>query len=166
MILLSKMAHTVYKNKKNHQRIAHNLVWLPIAIIGFIVLLLGLTWFIHPEPWLLDRVLNEALIRTSFQKLFSASINRYLPTYFKVIYKFLGLCLIATGFVTLSYVNITRLGTRSSRKHLYTLFFLIFVGVYYLIFMYFSLSLFKPILHILTLLYFISVVSSLFLKEK
>ena len=160
------MAHTVYKNKKNHQRIVHNLVWLPIAIIGFIVLLLGLTWFLHPEPWLLDKAPNEALIGTSFQKLFSISINRYLPTYFKLIYKSLGLCLMATSLVTLSYINITRLGTRSSRKHLHTLFFLILAGVYYLIFTYLSLSPFKPILYVLTLLYFLSVVSSLFLKEK
>jgi len=160
------MAHTAYKNKKNHQRLAHNLVWLPVAIIGFIVLLLGLTWFLHPEPWLLDRAPKEALIGTSFQKLFSAPTNRYLPTYFKVIYKSLGLCLITTSLVTLSYLNITRLGTRSSRKHMHTLFFLILVGVYYLIFTYLSLSPFKPILHILTLLYSVSVVSSLFLKEK
>ena len=160
------MAHTVYKNKKNHQRIAHNLVWLPIAIIGFIVLLLGLTWFLHPEPWLIDRVPNEALIGTNFQKLFSASINRHLTLYLKVIYKSLGLCLIATSLVTLSYLNITRLGTRSSRKHMHTLFFLILAGVYYLIFTYLSLSPFKPILYILTLLYVVSVISSSFLKEE
>ena len=160
------MVHTVYKNKKNHQRIVHNLAWLPIAIIGFIVLLLGLTWFLHPEPWLLDKAPNEALIGTSFQKLFSTSINRYLPTYFKLIYKSLGLCLMATSLVTLSYLNITRLGTRSSRKHLHTLFFLILAGVYYLIFTYLSLSPFKPILYILTLLYVVSVISSSFLKEE
>ena len=160
------MVHSVYKNKKNHQRIAHNLVWLPIAIIGFIVLLLGLTLFLHPEPWLLDRAPNETLIGTSFQKLFSASINHYLPTYLKVIYKFLGLCLITTSFLILSYLNITRLGTRLSRKYLHTLFFLILAGVYYLISTYLSLSPFKPILYILTLLYSVSVISSLFLKEK
>ena len=71
------MAHTVYKNKENHQRIAHNLVWFPIAIIGFVVLLLGLTWFLHPEPWLLDRAPNEALIGTSFQ---SCSLRQLTAT--------------------------------------------------------------------------------------
>ena len=160
------MVHTVYKNKKNHQRIAHNLVWLPIAIIGFIVLLLGLTWFLHPKPWLLDRAPNEALIGTSFQKLFSSSINNHLHLYLKAIHKFLGLCLITISLLTLSYLNITRLGTRSSRKHLYALFFLIFLGTYYLIFTYLPSSPLKPILYILTLLYVVSVVSSLFLKEE
>ena len=160
------MAHTVHRNKENRQRIVHNLVWLPMATIGLVVLLLGLTWFIHPEPWLLDRAPNEALIRTTFQNLFSASINRHLPLYLKVIYKFLGLCLIATSLLTLSYLNITRLGTRSSRKHLYALFFLILLGIYYLIFTYLQSSPLKPILYVLTLLYVFSVVSSVFLKEK
>tara|TARA_B100001250_G_scaffold234135_1_gene200998 strand:+ start:1871 stop:2119 length:249 start_codon:yes stop_codon:yes gene_type:complete len=79
------------------QHIVHNFIWFPIFLIGLVTLALGLIWVFHPEPWLLDKAPNEALIQTTFKNLFSLEINKYLPSYLKVIYQFLGLWLITIG---------------------------------------------------------------------
>ena len=62
-----------------NQRTIHNLTWLPIFIVGIASVGLGGLWCLHPEPWLLDQLPNEILLRTKFSELFSANINVHLP---------------------------------------------------------------------------------------
>ena len=159
------MNHLVYKHRIKSQHIVHNFVFIPIILIGALSFLLGLTWFFHPEPWILDRHPNEALIKTSFTVLFNHSINEYLPEYLKVIYKFLGLWLITIGGLIFSYLYITRLGTQASRNYIYVVLLTTLLGVYYLIFNFLPTSPLKPILYILTLLFLCSFCFSIFLNE-
>ena len=58
------------KNKKMDKRLAHNLTWFPIFLIGILAISLGAVWCVHDEPWLLDKPPNEVLLQTSFDILF------------------------------------------------------------------------------------------------
>jgi len=124
----------------------HNLVLAPIFLISLVVIVMGAAWCIHPEPWLLDRPPNEALLQTSFNNLFSAKINIHLPAYLIVIYKFFGLWLISIGLLILAYTYVTRLGTTLARNIIHTVLFLILIAVYYLVFNFIPTSPFMPIL--------------------
>ena len=128
------------------KRKIHNLVWAPILLISAVVIVLGFTWCLHPEPWLLDRSPNEALLQTSFNKLFSAKVNTHLPDYLIVLYKFFGLWLISIGLLILAYTYVTRLGTTLARNVIHTVLILILVSVYYLVFNFIPTSPFIPIL--------------------
>ena len=57
-------------------------------LIGFSSFLLGLIWLSHPEPWILDRVPNEEILGLSFKELFTSDINKSLPDYLRVVYRF------------------------------------------------------------------------------
>ena len=46
-------------------------------LIGVVVLAFGLIWAFHPEPWLLDKPPNEALLQTTFKNLFIHEINKF-----------------------------------------------------------------------------------------
>ena len=93
------------------QKTIHNFIWAPIFLIGVVFLAFGFIWILHPELWSLDQPANEALLQTSFNKLFLDDANKFLPTYSIVIYRFFGLWLITIGLLVLSYVKITKLGT-------------------------------------------------------
>ena len=91
-----------------NQKTVHNLIWTPIFLIGIVSLAFGLIWIFHPEPWLIDQPANEALLQTSLGQIFSYSAN-----------KFFGLWLITIGLLVLSYVKITKLGTKQARYPIY-----------------------------------------------
>ena len=84
-----------------NKRIAHNLTWGPIFIIGIIACTLGLIGCLHQEPWLLDQTPNEVLIQTSFNALFAEKINSGLSLYLTTLYKFFGMWLITIGSLLL-----------------------------------------------------------------
>ena len=134
------------------QHIVHNFIWFPIFLIGLVTLALGLIWVFHPEPWLLDKAPNEALIQTTFKNLFSLEINKYLPSYLKVIYQFLGLWLITIGLLILAYVKVTRLATAQARNAMYFIMLITLFGIFYLVFTFLPTSPLIPILYILGLL--------------
>mgnify|MGYP003339339772 CR=1 FL=1 len=67
----------------------YKLFRLPLLIIGFIFIIMGLRWIFVDEPWMLDKVANEERLNMTFQKLFSNEINDTLPGYLKQIYRFL-----------------------------------------------------------------------------
>ena len=98
-----------------NQRTIHNLVWFPSFLTGVSALIFGLIWFWHPEPWLIDQSPNEILLQTTYEKLFSFELNRYLPSYLEVIYKFFGLWLITIGLLIITFVRVTKLGTKQAR---------------------------------------------------
>jgi len=54
-----------------NSKILHNLIWMPVFLIGLLTIFLGLGWLLHPEPWILDRLPNEILLKISFEELFA-----------------------------------------------------------------------------------------------
>tara|TARA_Y100001970_G_scaffold107596_1_gene134549 strand:+ start:1203 stop:1652 length:450 start_codon:yes stop_codon:yes gene_type:complete len=146
------------------KRLVHNLIWIPMMIIGFIAIGMGLMWALHKEPWLLDKVPNEILLKKSFKELFSAEINYYLPSYLTLVYKFFGLWLTSLGLLIINYVYVTRMGTKESRFTIYLVLLITLAGIYYLVFSFIPTSPFIPVLYVLTMLYLISLIFSFKLK--
>ena len=140
-----------------NQKTIHNFIWAPILLIGLVSLAFGFIWVLHPEPWLLDQSANEALLQISFNELFSYDANQFLPSYLTVIYRFFGLWLITIGLLVLSYVKITKLGTKQARFSIHSTLFFTLLSMYYLIFKYFPTSPLIPILYIFTLLLGLSI---------
>ena len=140
-----------------NQKTIHNFIWAPILLIGLVSLAFGFIWVLHPEPWLLDQPANEALLQTSFNELFSEDANKFLPSYLIVIYRFLGLWLITIGLLVLSYVKITKLGTKQARVLIHSTLFINLLSMYYLIFKYLPTSPLIPTLYIFTFLLGLSI---------
>lgn len=149
-----------------NQRIIHNLVWVPIFLIGLTALFFGLIWAWHPEPWLIDQLPNEKLLQTTFENLFSLKNNNYLPSYLKVIYKFFGLWLITVGLLILTFVKVTRLGTKQARIPIYSTLFFTLVTLYYLMFVYLETSTLSPVLYVFTFLLGLSTYASTLIREQ
>ena len=149
-----------------NQHIIHNLVWVPIFLIGLTALFFGLIWFWHPEPWLIDQLPNEELLQTTFEKLFSLKNNHYLPSYLKVIYRFFGLWLIAVGLLILTFVKVTRLGTKQARIPIYSILLFTLVILYYLMFTYLKTSPLFPVLYVFTFLLGLSIYASTLIREQ
>ncbi len=148
-----------------NNRIIHNLIWIPIFLIGILVISLGLVWCVHGEPWLLDRSPNEVLLKTSFDILFLEKINNGLPSYLTVIYRFFGLWLLTIGSLIIIYVYVTRLGTKIARNSIYIILIGTLMGIYYLIFTYLPTSPLMPVLYILSLCLFCSIYFSKYLPD-
>ena len=144
------------------RHIFHNLTWIPIFFVGIIAVILGITWLLHPEPWLLDKVPNEILLNTSFDVLFSQSINIKLPDYLLVIYRFFGLWLLSIGVLIITYIYVTRLGTQTSRNSIFLVLTIILIGIYYLVLNYIPSSPLLPVLYFLTFCLF----SSMYFSRK
>ena len=159
------MAHLVYKVKIVNKRIAHNLTWIPIFLIGILTISLGAVWCIHKQPWLLDKSPNEALLQTSFDVLLSEKINIGLPSYLTIVYRFLGLYMLTIGFLIMGYVYITRLGTKIARNYIFLILFVTLSGIYFLILNYLPSSPSIPVLHLLTFCLFLSVFFSKYLPD-
>ena len=74
---------------------------IPLLIIGYTMIVLGIRWMIVDEPWMLDQVANEERLNMTFDKLFNNEINNTLPGYLKQIYRFFGLWVTIIGlFIT------------------------------------------------------------------
>ena len=78
---------------------------IPLLIIGFIFIIMGLRWIFVDEPWMLDRVANEERLNMTFDKLFSSEINETLPGYLKQIYRFFGLWVSIIGLFIVSFLR-------------------------------------------------------------
>ena len=159
------MAHLVYKVKIVNKRIAHNLTWIPIFLIGILTISLGAVWCTHEQPWLLDKSPNEVLLQTSFDVLLSEKINIGLPSYLKIIYRFLGLYMLTIGFLIIGYVYITRLGTKIARNCIFLILLVTLLGIYFLILNYLPSSPSMPVLHLLTFCLSLSVFFSKYLPD-
>ena len=148
-----------------NKRTAHNLTWGPIFIIGVVANILGLAWFIHEEPWLLDQTSNEVLIQTSFSDLFSKKINIGLPLYLTTIYRFFGLYLMTIGSLIIVFVYVTRLGTKTARNCIFLILFVSLLGIYFLVLNYLSSSPLMLVLYFLTFCLSLSVFFSKHLPD-
>lgn len=148
-----------------NQRYIHNFIWIPIFIIGFGNVCFGLVWLLYPEPWMLDQIPNEVLIRTSFDTLFSVEINTYLPDYLKVIYRFFGWWIITIGLLIIIYVQITKMGTYVARNLILGVLLFVLIGIIYMVYIFIPKSPFKLILVLQATFWFISAYSSTLIKE-
>ena len=159
------MAHLVYKVKIVNKRIAHNLTWIPIFLIGILTIFLGAVWCTHEQPWLLDKSPNEVLLQTSFDVLLSEKINIGLSSYLTIVYRFLGLYMLTIGLLIIGYVYITRLGTKIARNCIFLILFVTLLGIYFLVLNYLPSSPLMPVLYFLTFCLFLSVFFSKHLPD-
>ena len=151
------MVLSAYKYSHMNQQTIHNLTWAPIFLVGVAALVFGFIWTLHPEPWLLDQSPNEALLQTTFQNLFLNDVNKFLPSYLVVIYRLFGLWLITIGLLVLSYVKVTKLGTKQARFPIHLTLLITLISMYYLVFKYLPTSPLIPTLYIFTLLLGLSI---------
>ena len=159
------MAHLVYKIKIVNKRIAHNLTWIPIFLIGILTISLGAVWCIHEQPWLLDKSPNEVLLQTSFDVLLSEKTNIGLPSYLTTVYRFLGLYMLTIGSLIIGYVYVTRLGTKTARNCIFLILFITLLGIYFLVLNYLPSSPLMPVFYFLTFCLFLSVLFSKHLPD-
>jgi hypothetical protein len=149
-----------------NNRTIHNFIWIPIFLIGLGAIILGLGWFIHPEPWMLDQLPNEALLQTSFSNLFEADINAHLQDYLQVIYRFFGWWVLSIGILIMTYVQITRMGTTLERNSILGVLLFILIGVTYMVLNFIPLSPFKTVLYVQAALWLLSAYFSTQLKDE
>ena len=110
-----------------NSKLIHNLTMVPFLIIGFMAFLLGVVWLFAPEPWMLDKSANIMLLDESYSNLFSEPINRNLPKYLMLLYRFFGVWVTSLGLLILGFTIVTRMGTTFARvvAQVITLFTLI-----------------------------------------
>ena len=159
------MAHLVCKVKIVNKRIAHNLTWIPIFLIGILTISLGAAWCTHEEPWLLDKLPNEVLLQTSFDVLLLEKTNVGLPSYLRIGYRFLGLWLLTIGFLIMNYIYVTRMGTKTARNSIFLTLITALSGVYYLLLNYLPSSPLILALHFLSFCLILSVFFSRYLPD-
>ena len=148
-----------------NQKTIHNLSWIPLFLIGLGAVGLGLGWLLHPEPWILDKLPNEALLQTSFSNLFAADINTHLQDYLQVIYRFFGWWVSSIGILIMTYVQVTRMGTALARNSILGVLLFILIGVTYMVLNFIPLSPFKIVLYLQAALWLISAYFSTQLKD-
>ena len=149
-----------------NQKIIHNLTWIPLFLLGFGAVVLGLGWLFHPEPWMLDQPPNEAVLQTSFQSLFAADINAHLPEYLLVIYRFFGWWVLSIGLLIMTFVQVTRMGTALARNSILGVLLFMLMGVAYMVCNFIPLSPFKNVLYLQLMMWLISAYFSTQLKDK
>jgi len=147
------------------QKNIHNFTWIPLFLIGFIAAGLGLCWLIHPEPWMMDQLPNEALLQTSFHTLFADDINAHLPDYLLVIYRFIGWWVMSIGLLTMTYIQVTKMGTALARNAILGVLLIILIGIAYMVFNFIPLSPFKIVLYMQSLMWLTSAYFSTKLDE-
>ena len=91
---------------------------IPLLIIGFIFIIMGLGWIFVDEPWMLDKVANEERLNMTFEKLFSNEINYTLPGYLQQIYRFFGLWVSIIGLFIISFAKKKFIENKAIAKNL------------------------------------------------
>ena len=143
----------------------HNLTTIPFLIMGLCAFFLGLGWIFSSEPWMLDKAANTILLDESYENLFSKTINRNLPQYLTLLYRFFGLWVSSLGLLLLSYTIVTRLGSGMARGFLHSTFFITLVGISLIEYVFIPSSPFVYLTIVLWLLWAISVWAGLQLKK-
>ena len=147
------------------QKHLHNISWVPVFFIGLGTIILGASWLFHPEPWLLDQSPNEALVKTAFVELFKENLNKNLPDYLLMLYRFLGWSVVSIGILIIAFVQITRMGSALARNLILIILFIILAGVYYMVFNFLPTSPFKIFMHFFVILWFLSVIGTVGLEK-
>ena len=146
-------------------KLLHNLTTIPFLIMGLCAFFLGMGWLFSSEPWMLDKAANTILLDESYEKLFSEKVNRNLPKYLTLLYRFFGLWVSSLGLLLLSYTIVTRMGSSMARGFLHSTFFLTLVGISIIEYIFIPSSPFVYLTVVLWLLWAISVWAGLQLRK-
>ena len=101
----------------------------PLYFIGAVMIICGVRWLIHPEPWMLDEVANVERLGMTFDSLFEPEINSTLPDYLTQIYRFFGFWVLIIGLL-ISGLSHNMLKSDIGYKLLLILGFMMFFGMY------------------------------------
>ncbi|MBL47066.1 MAG: hypothetical protein CMG56_06215 [Candidatus Marinimicrobia bacterium] len=143
----------------------HNLTMMPFFIIGLSAFFAGFGWILSPEPWLLDESANVILLEESYESLFAANINRNLPEYLTLLYRFFGWWVSLIGLLTFGYTYVTRLGTKVSRTTIHLIYFFGLAGIFLILFKFIPSTPFMYLNTFLTLMWSVSVYAGLKLDK-
>ena len=143
----------------------HNYTMMPFFIIGFSAFIAGFLWLLSPQPWLFDEPANILLLDETYEDLFSHDINRNLPAYLKLLYRFFGWWVSLIGLLTIGYTYVTRLGTQISRLIIQSTYFIGLIGISVILYIFIPSSPFVYLNLFLWLMWFISVYSGIKLNQ-
>ena len=143
----------------------HNLTMMPFFIIGLSAFFAGFGWILSPEPWLLDESANVILLEESYENLFAENINRNLPEYLTLLYRFFGWWVSLIGLSTSGYTYVTRLGTKVSRTTIHVIYFFGLAGIFLILFKFIPSTPFMYLNTFLTLMWSVSVYAGLKLDK-
>ena len=149
----------------NNPKSLHNYTMMPFFIIGICGFVAGFGWLLSPEPWLLDESANIILLDESYDALFAETINRNLPQYLRLLYRFFGWWVTLIGMLTVCYTYVTRLGTHISRITIQTVYIIGLTGVTLIMLRYIPSTHFLYLSFFLWINLFISIYSGLKLKK-
>ena len=143
----------------------HNYTMMPFFIIGSSAFAAGFLWLLSPHPWLFDEPANILLLDETYEDLFSHDINRNLPAYLKLLYRFFGWWVSLIGLLTIGYTYITRLGTQISRLIIQSTYFIGLIGISVILYIFIPSSPFVYLNLFLWLMWLISVYSGIKLNQ-
>ena len=146
-------------------KILHNLTMVPFLIIGLMAFILGLAWLTTSEPWMLDKSANIILLDESYSNLFSEPINRNLPKYLMLLYRFFGVWVTSLGLLILGFTIVTRMGTTFARVVAQTITLFTLIGISTLEKLFISSSPFVYVTILLWILWSISVSAGISLNK-
>ena len=149
----------------NNPKSLHNYTMMPFFIIGICGFVAGFGWLLSPEPWLLDESANIILLDESYDALFAETINRNLPQYLRLLYRFFGWWVTLIGMLTVCYTYVTRLGTHISRITIQTVYIIGLTGVTLIMLRYIPSTHFLYLSFFLWINLFISIYAGLKLKK-
>ena len=143
----------------------HNLVWVPMFLIGLSAFVLGLVYSSVTSPWLLDKKANEILLKVGYETLFTQDINQHLPDYLTLMYRLFGWWLVSVGLLISLYVLVTKMGTRLARNSLHIIIIIILIGTYCIEYVFIPTTPFLWLTHGLAFLILVSIYGSVKLKS-
>ena len=135
----------------------------PLCFIGLVMIICGIRWLIHPEPWMLDEVANVERLGMTFNDLFEQEINSTLPDYLRQIYRFFGFWVLTIGLL-ISSLSQNILKNNIGPQLLSIVGFMMFFGMY-LGYTFIPSSHFIQLMWGLLICYIISLYSYIKLKE-
>jgi len=135
----------------------------PLCFIGLVMIICGIRWLIHPEPWMLDEVANVERLGMTFNDLFEQEINSTLPDYLRQIYRFFGFWVLTIGLL-ISSLSQNILKNNIGPQLLSIVGFMMFFGMY-LGYTFIPSSHFIQLIWGLLICYIISLYSYIKLKE-
>ena len=93
---------------------------IPLILISTTLIICGVRWLTHDQPWILDQIANEERLNMSFDELFLINGNQTLSAYLTQIYRFLGLYVLGIGVLLISFSSKKLLQISIVRKRVLT----------------------------------------------
>ena len=93
---------------------------IPLILISTTLIICGVRWLTHDQPWILDQIANEERLNMSFDELFLINGNQTLSAYLTQIYRFLGLYVLGIGVLLISFSSNKLLQISIVRKRVLT----------------------------------------------